>query len=183
VRDAVPADDYTPAAERLIGQFRTLWDTLRADVPDVAAFMAAHGVQCPLAIRRLVHSGLPATVEHAAGASGSGKLGGGGGGGAPNAAVAVAACVQAFITAMDSLRLNMVAADQVHPLLTELAGALARVPGLPPDWGGRARVKAWVATVHGMPAAKELPPDDVRQLLFDLESSYNDFMATLSGGG
>lgn len=182
MRDAIPADAYTAAAERLIGQFRTLWETLRDDVPDVAAFMARHGVQCPLAVKRLIYSGLPATVEHGAGPpGGSSRHGGAAGGG--NAAVAVAAAVQAFITAMDSLRLNMVAADQVHPLLTELAGALARVPGLPPDWGGRARVKTWVATVHGMPAAKELAPDDVRQLLFDLESSYNDFMATLSGGG
>ena len=181
MRDAIPADAYTAAADRLIGQFRTLWETLREDVPDVAAFMARHGVQCPLAIKRLIYSGLPATVEHGGPPGGSGRHGAGAPGG--NAAVAVAAAVQAFITAMDSLRLNMVAADQVHPLLTELAGALARVPGLAPDWGGRARVKAWVATVHGMPAARELPADDVRQLLFDLESSYNDFMATLSGAG
>lgn len=181
MRDAIPADAYTAAADRLIGQFRTLWATLRDDVPDVAAFMARHGASCPLAVKRLIYSGLPATVEHGGPPGGAGRAGGGGAPGG-NAAVAVAAAVQAFITAMDSLRLNMVAADQVHPLLTELAGALARVPGLPPDWAARARVKAWVATVHGMPAAKELAPDDVRQLLFDLESSYNDFMATLASG-
>lgn len=177
MRDAVPAAEYEAAAERLIAQFRTLFETLRSDVPDVAAFMAAHGVTCPMAVKRLIYSGLPATVEHGAGA-GSGRGGGGGG-----SAVAVAGAVQAFITAMDSLRLNMVAADQVHPLLVELAAALGRVGTLPPDWGGRARVRGWVGKVHAMPAAKELPPDDVRQLLFDLESSYNDFMATLGGAG
>jgi ESCRT-I complex subunit VPS28 len=177
VRDAVPAAEYEAAAERLIAQFRTLFETLRSDVPDVAAFMAAHGVQCPMAVKRLIYSGLPATVEHGAGGPGRGGDRERGG------AVAVAGAVQAFITAMDSLRLNMVAADQVHPLLTELAAALGRVGTLPPDWGGRARVRRWVAKVHAMPAAAELPPDDVRQLLFDLESSYNDFMATLAGGG
>lgn len=36
--------------------------------------------------------------------------------------------------------------------------------------------------MHNMPASKELDDDDVRQLLFELESSYNDFMAFLNIG-
>ena len=31
VRDAIPASEYEPACSRLIGQFRTLWETLRPD--------------------------------------------------------------------------------------------------------------------------------------------------------
>lgn len=33
-------------------------------VPDVEAFMREYNMQCPLAATRLLHSGLPATIEH-----------------------------------------------------------------------------------------------------------------------
>ena len=32
VRDAIAPKDYTPACERLIGQFKTLWDSIRSSV-------------------------------------------------------------------------------------------------------------------------------------------------------
>ena len=32
VRDAISAKDYEPACQKLIGQFRTLWDTVRSSV-------------------------------------------------------------------------------------------------------------------------------------------------------
>lgn len=109
-------------------------------VPDVEKFMADYNMQCPMAAKRLIYSGMPATVEH----------------GKPrcpplpschadfwccaflfrcrvgalflcaccsvqsNSAVAVAETVQHFITAMDSLKLNMVAVDQVCCLISVL---------------------------------------------------------------
>ena len=33
-------------------------------VPDVQQFMADYNMQCPMAAKRLIYSGLPATVEH-----------------------------------------------------------------------------------------------------------------------
>ena len=32
VRDAISAKDYEPLCEKLIAQFRTLWETLRSEV-------------------------------------------------------------------------------------------------------------------------------------------------------
>ena len=200
VRDAIPAAEYEPACSRLIGQFRTLWETLRPDgsggggggsggpsaaagsVPDVQQFMNSHGARCPMAVKRLLYSGLPATVEHGktgGGGGGEGSRRGGVGGGGSSSSVAVAESVQHVITSMDSLKLNMIAVDQVYPLLADLAAALGRVGGLPPDWAGRERVKRWVSKVHALPAARELDAGDVRQLLFDLESAYNEFMAAI----
>jgi len=140
-----------------------------------------------MAIKRLIYSGLPATVEHGKTGSESSRRGGAGGasfGGAStsspsSSAVAVAESVQHFITTMDSLKLNMVAVDQVYPLLADLAAALAKVGVLPPDWRGREKVRKWVSKVHALPASRELDADEVRQLLFDLESSYNEFMAAI----
>ena len=132
VRDAISAKDYEPLCEKLIAQFRTLWETLRdmvwlppvsyvlfrlpnwlvckkmlcmqmpelgigalssclcamlawrggstrrwqgslvllvrscncSQVPDVEKFMADYNMQCPMAAKRLIYSGMPATVEH-----------------------------------------------------------------------------------------------------------------------
>ncbi len=33
-------------------------------VPDVEEFMANYNMQCPMAAKRLIHSGMPATIEH-----------------------------------------------------------------------------------------------------------------------
>lgn len=218
VRDAVTAKDYEPASQKLLSQYRTLWDTVRDDVregelggadrcglgrlgplagqawvvqratlkrthmsgsyfvlpavpvaaavalsprvflwsrtplpavlalspppgtltppspqvPDVEQFMLTYNMQCPMAVRRM-KSGMPATLEH--------------GGAQPDAtkssAYAVAETVQHFITTMDCLKINMVAVDQVYPLLSDLLQGLNRVgtgcEGVAADgsWAGR----------------------------------------------
>ena len=35
-----------------------------SQVPDVEKFMADYNMQCPMAAKRLIYSGMPATVEH-----------------------------------------------------------------------------------------------------------------------
>ncbi len=39
-------------------------DEPSAQVPDVEKFMADYNMQCPMAAKRLIYSGMPATVEH-----------------------------------------------------------------------------------------------------------------------
>lgn len=51
---------------------------------------------------------------------------------------------------------------------------------LPPDFEGKVKVKEWIARLAKMRAADELTEQQTRQLLFDLESSYNAFMAVLN---
>eukprot|EP00271_Cylindrocystis_brebissonii_P002381 TRINITY_DN12975_c0_g1_i1.p1 TRINITY_DN12975_c0_g1~~TRINITY_DN12975_c0_g1_i1.p1 ORF type:complete len:217 (+),score=29.20 TRINITY_DN12975_c0_g1_i1:281-931(+) len=167
VRDIVSAKEYEPASTKLLAQFKTLRTTLKDTVPDVERFMAAHKMDCPAAVNRLLVSGVPATVEHKAASSDD------------NTAVPVAETVQNFITTMDSLKLNMVAVDQVHPLLTDLLGALNRVRQLPPDFEGKVKARDWIARLNKLSASDELKEDQARQLLFDLESSYNAFMQSL----
>jgi len=55
----------------------------------------------------------------------------------------------------------------------------AQVTTLPPDLAGKKAVRSWMSKLHGMPASYELKEEEVRQLLFDLESAYNEFMANL----
>lgn len=170
VRDAISAKEYEPACEKLIGQFRTLWDTVRSSVPDVEAFMATYNMQCPMAAKRLIHSGMPATIEHNVRPRPDQPQ---------STAIAVAETVQHFITAMDSLKLNMVAVDQIYPLLSDLVQAMMKVSTLPPDMAGKKAARNWMSKLHALPASYELKEDEVRQLLFDLESAYNEFMSSL----
>jgi ESCRT-I complex subunit VPS28 len=122
-----------------------------------------------MAYTRLVQVGLPATIEHRK------RPGEGAGGGAR----AVAETVQHFITAMDSLKLNLVAVDQICPILSDLMGSMSKIESLPPDFAPKGKVKTWYSKLYSQPASYELGEDEVRQLLFDLESSYNEFISTI----
>lgn len=44
--------------------FCTKDQALLAQVPDVEKFMGDYNMQCPMAAKRLIYSGMPATVEH-----------------------------------------------------------------------------------------------------------------------
>ncbi|ERM99542.1 hypothetical protein AMTRI_Chr10g6040 [Amborella trichopoda] len=168
VRDVVGAAEYEAECAKLIAQFRTLATALRDTVPSVERFLDTYRADCPAAANRLLVAGVPATVEHRSSFASD-----------PSSAVAVAECVQHFITAMDSLKLNMVAVDQVHPLLSDLLSSLNKVPQIGPDFEGKTKTKEWISRLAKMGAADELTEGEARQLLFDLDSSYNSFIAAL----
>ncbi|TYG48548.1 hypothetical protein ES288_D10G024300v1 [Gossypium darwinii] len=169
VRDIISSSEYETECQKLIAHFKTLAFTLKDTVPSIESFADTYKMDCPAAINQLVTSGVPATVEHRAAAATS----------ATNSAAIVAECVQNFITAMDSLKLNMVAVDQVHPLLSDLSASLNKLGILPPDFEGKMKMKEWISRLSKMGAADELTEQQARQLHFDLESSYNSFMAAL----
>ena len=57
-----------------------------------------------------------------------------------------------------------------------------QISALSSDSAAKTKTRAWVSKLYQMNAAQELSQDEVRQLLFDLEFSYNEFMATLHSG-
>ncbi|BFG27642.1 vacuolar protein sorting-associated protein 28 homolog 1 [Prunus yedoensis var. nudiflora] len=173
VRDVISSSAYETECQKLIAHFKTLASTLKDTIPSIERFAETYKMDCPAAINRLVTSGVPATVEHRAAAAAS----------MTSSAAAVAECTQNFITAMDSLKLNMVAVDQVHPLLSDLLTSLGKLTFLPPDFLGKVKLKEWIARLSKMGAADELTEQQSRQLHFDLESSYNSFMAALPNYG
>lgn len=95
----------------------------------------------------------------------------------------MAEATQHYITSLDVLKLGMHEVDQVQPPLSDLLNSLHRVPQLPPDFEGKAKVRDWLARLGGMRAVDRLAESEVRQLAFDLESSYNGFIRELGGGG
>ncbi|PSS04756.1 Vacuolar protein sorting-associated protein [Actinidia chinensis var. chinensis] len=109
-------------------------------------------MDCPAALNRLVTSGVPVTVEHRAAAAMS----------STTSAAIVAECVQNFIMAMDSLKLNMIAVDQVHPMLSDLSSSPNELTILPPDFEGKTKMKEWIARMSKMEAADELTEQQAR---------------------
>jgi ESCRT-I complex subunit VPS28 len=173
VRDIIPPAEYETECHKLIAHFKTLASSLKDTVPSIERFADTYRMDSPAAINRLVTSGVPATVEHRAASASS----------TSTSAAIVAECVQNFITAMDSVKLNMVAVDQVHSLLSDLFASLNKLSILPPDFEGKTKMKDWISRLSKMGAADELTEQQARQLHFDLESSYNSFMAALPTAG
>ncbi|KAH0854888.1 hypothetical protein HID58_031352 [Brassica napus] len=79
--------------------------------------------------------------------------------------------------------LNMVAVDQVYPLLSDLSASLSKLSILAQDFEGKVKMKEWLVRLSKMGASDELTEQQARQLHFDLESSYNSFMAALPSAG
>ncbi|CAN8246234.1 unnamed protein product [Cochlearia groenlandica] len=173
IRDLVSPSEYESECQKLLVHFKTLSATLKDTIPNIERFADTYKMDCPAAIYRLVTSGLPATVEHRATVAAS----------TSNSASIVAECVQNFITSMDSLKLNMVAVDQVYPLLSDLSASLNKLSILPSDFEGKTKMREWIARLSKMGAADELTEQQARQLHFDLESSYNSFIAALPKTG
>lgn len=84
-----------------------------------------------------------------------------------------------FITIMDKLRLDIRAMDDLHPELRDLVDTMNRLSILPSDFEGKQKVAEWLATLNSMQASDELSESQIRQLLFDLESSYASFNKVL----
>ena len=170
-RDAVTAAQYETQCSRLISQFKLSEAALRADgtVGDVGDFMDQYSMDCPRARERLLRHGVPATVLHAESRAGAG------------AGEALAAeTTQHFITAMDALKLEERAVDSVQPLLQALMSSIARMPLLPSEHAGPAKLRAWLQKLNEMRAMEELSDDQARQLSHDLETAYSEFMRFLT---
>lgn len=195
-RDCISSADYADACGRTIAQFKTAESALisRKYITSTEAFMKEFQIDCPRAFERLVvtgsenvptifsliskglcgcmlhHTGVPATVVH--------------GGGKDDRAqsVIVAETVQAFITSMDALRLGQRAVDEIQPLVKDVAGTLVKVPNIPADFEGMQKMRLWLQKLHEMRAHDEIEEQEARQLIFDMESSYNAFHAFLKSG-
>ncbi|KAF5299335.1 hypothetical protein FQA39_LY02508 [Lamprigera yunnana] len=69
------------------------------------------------------------------------------------------------ITAMDSL----------HPELKDLVDTMERLSMIPSDFEGKQKMTEWLNTLDSMQVSDELSESQVRQLIFELESSYAAF--------
>lgn len=76
---------------------------------------------------------------------------------------------------MDKLRLEIKAKDELHLDISDLMDTMNRLSILPSDFEGKEKVRYWLTTLNAMHASDELTEQQVRQLLFDLDSAYSAF--------
>jgi ESCRT-I complex subunit VPS28 len=121
-------------------------------------------MECPRATERL-RIGLPATVEQPT-PSNTGVTG-----------AAIAEATQDFITFLDALKLNLLAKDSLHPLLSDVIQSVNKVTDR--DFEGRGKIVQWLITLNQMKATEEVTEDQARELSFDMEQAYHGFKSTL----
>lgn len=165
VRDAITATDYTGLTQKLITQYKTLKESL----PNIELiqFTQEYNLQCKAAINRLT-VGVPATVLHGDRLTTGDNNGN-------STELTVFHSVQHFITAMDSLKLNLRAVDELHPALNDLMDSLNKVQLLPTDHAAKKLVRSWLIQLASMRAHEELTDEQIRQMSFDLDTAYNAF--------
>ncbi|XP_072014515.1 vacuolar protein sorting-associated protein 28 homolog [Amphiura filiformis] len=163
IRDAVTPKEYTAACSKLLVQYKAAFKQVQSDqIPNVEAFMKKYRMDCPAAMERIKED-RPITIKDDKG----------------NTSECIAQIVSLFITVMDKLRLDMKAVDEIEPELRELNDTMSRMGTLPTEYTGKDKVNEWWKTMSSMRAADELSEEQIRQLLYDLESAYNGFVRCL----
>ncbi|KYN43706.1 Vacuolar protein sorting-associated protein 28 like protein [Trachymyrmex septentrionalis] len=159
IRDCVTPKEYTAACSKLLVQYRAAFKQVQSDqFPTIDSFTRAFRLDCPAALERIKED-RPITIKDDKG----------------NTSKCIADIVSLFITLMDKLRLEIKAMDQLHPDLRDLMDTMNRLSILPSDFDGKEKVSEWLQTLDNMSASDELSDTQVRQLIFDLETSYNAF--------
>lgn len=163
IKDCVTPKEYTAACSKLLVQYKAAFKQVQnEEYPTVETFMKKHRMDCPAALERIKED-RPITIKDDKG----------------NTSKCIADIVSLFITVMDKLRLEIKAMDEIHPDLRELMETMNRLSILPADFEGKKKVNEWLQTLSSMQAHDELSEQQVRQLLFDLESAYNGFNRVL----
>lgn len=159
IRDCVTPKEYTATCSKLLVQYKAAFKQVQSDeFPTVESFVQRYKLDCPAALQRIKED-RPITIIDDKG----------------NTSKCIADIVSLFITTMDKLRLEIKEMDQLHPEIRDLVDTMNRLSLLPPDFEGKQKIGEWLKTLSSMQASDELTDVQVRQLLFDLESSYNAF--------
>ncbi|XP_059614651.1 vacuolar protein sorting-associated protein 28 homolog [Phlebotomus argentipes] len=157
--DCITPQEYTAACSKFLVQYKVAFKQIQgAEFPTVEAFVKKFRLDCPAALERIKED-RPITIKDDKG----------------NTSKCIADIVSLFITLMDKLRLEIKAMDELHPELRDLVDTMSRLSLIPEDFEGRVKVAGWLSTLNAMQASDELSEAQVRQLLFDLESSYAAF--------
>lgn len=159
IKDSVTSKEYTAACSKLLVQIKAAFKQVIDDeYSSIDEFMRKCKMNCPAAMER-IREDRPITIRDDKG----------------NTSKCIAEIVSLFITIMDKLRLEIRAMDEIMPDMRELMDTMNRLSLLTADFEGKAKVSEWLQTLGGMQASDELTETQVRQLLFDLDSSYQAF--------
>lgn len=157
--DCITPQEYTAACSKYLVQYKVAFKQVQCDeFPTVDAFVKKFRLDCPAALERIKED-RPITIKDDKG----------------NTSKCIADIVSLFITLMDKLRLEIKAMDELHPDLRDLVDTMNRLSLITESFEGKVKVTHWLGVLNDMQASDELNETQVRQLLFDLETSYAAF--------
>lgn len=163
IKDAVTAKEYTESCTRVLGQITAAFNLVKSSQhPDIPSFMKEYYLDCPAALQR-IEEGKPITIQDNKG----------------NLSKSIANVVSLFITLCDKLQMSMCAKDELYADLKDLGDIMDRMSNLPSDFEGKIKVLHWVRELDQLSASDSLTEEQVRQMVFDLESSREAFVRTL----
>lgn len=170
-RSAILQDAYADECTRLIGQFKDAERILISSgkIQSMARFIDEYKLKsdCPRALDRLVHAGVPATDLYVSGHRQADQ-------------VNVMDVTANIISALDALKLDHRAVDEIKPVISDLVSSLSRVRGMKPNREPMLRMNAWLQKLSKLRAVDILDEDEARQLGLDLDTSLADFKAYLA---
>uniref|UniRef100_A0A1I7RYD2 Vacuolar protein sorting-associated protein 28 homolog n=1 Tax=Bursaphelenchus xylophilus TaxID=6326 RepID=A0A1I7RYD2_BURXY len=155
-RDYILPNEYTAECSKLLTQYKVTIRLLHG--MSVEDFVRKYRINCPAALER-IREDRPITVKDDRG----------------NVLKNIAEIVELFITFMDHLKLNMRTVDELYPTLSDLYNALNTMSSLPDNIGIKQKIKNWHDKLSSMAASEEISEEDARQMVFEVESAYNDF--------
>lgn len=158
VRGCITTEDYERHIKQLLTQFQTLRSGLRDTYGDLKAWPRQHGLHCPLAVERLLGTGVAATALF-------------GGGKNTDQAAGCFKASEALITLMDALKLEISAVDELLPMVRDLQASMVGIKDLP-QLSGLDRISTWLVTLNNMRASDALDVAQRRQLSLDVETAY-----------
>ncbi|CAB11236.1 hypothetical protein POMI540_3456 [Schizosaccharomyces pombe] len=199
-KDAVSTSDFNSTCELLIQQWESCFSDERVTQAfgSFEDFCSKYRLQCPRAIKRIqegisdersqsnstfsnaisttaepsiaMNDTTPQTVNPTKAPSN------------PSASIAksIAGLVQNFITTLDAIRLNFIAKDQLHPLLSELIVSMDDLTeSLKIQVSCRNKLVQWLIKINNMNITDQLNDVEKRELLYDLEQAYAECYSLL----
>lgn len=158
IKDAVTSKEYTAACSKLLCQYKAAFKQIDKEFASGEQFLRKYRFECPAAIGR-INEDRPITIKDDKG----------------NTHASISDIVSTFITITDRIKLGMRSMDELLPDLRELQETMSRLTILPSSYEGLDRVRKWIDTMDKMKASDTLDDDSIRQLTFDMETSFNEF--------
>ncbi|ODV62913.1 ESCRT-I subunit protein VPS28 [Ascoidea rubescens DSM 1968] len=184
LKDNLKHELYTSTVKRLINQYNALInnDEISDQFINLQYFKKKYKIDCPLATKRL-------EIGESSSSNNNNNNNNANNNNNKNqiSSRAVAEATGNFITCMDALKLNYKAKDQLYPLLSDLITSINnsdennnKQSGKHKlDFEGRGKLVEWLIKLNHMKVNDELSEDEVRQLLFDLDTAYKHFYTSL----
>jgi len=159
IKDSVSAKEYTSHCSKLLVQYKAAFKQVQGgEVPDVETFCRKYRLDCPAALER-IREDRPITIKDDKG----------------NTSTLIAQTVAIFITCMNKLELGLKSKDELFTDVLDLSENLSTLSVLPSDFEGRIKVDKWLNVLKGMEVSDEISDAQLREMNFDLDSSYQAF--------